>query len=237
MSIEIRDRIDTNKQLITEIEQEPDSPEKAEFLQELRSTIEVDLAILEKNRSLREQQIESSKQAKQALAALALREANPSDERVVVKENDPHQAVYKASSDEITWLPGDRDVAVTLMASDEGKQFWFGDLSSKANRTNIGRRFRKEAVEEAQEIVADHIKSKLDAADAIAIELRPLEKGDTRDRTTLNPYKDDDVVPSGEKPNNVRVLVLEDTKAAELPVFLFASMCTHAEQENLIYNI
>jgi hypothetical protein len=237
MSIEIRDRIDTNKQLITEIEQEPDSPEKLEFLQELRATIESDLTILNKNRSLREQQIAASKGAKQALAALALKEASSSERRVVANEEDPHKAVYRASADETTWLPRDTEVDVKLLTSAEGKSFWYGDLSSKSNRTDIGRRFRKEAVEEAQDIVADHIKTKLDADDVITNELRPLERGDTRDRTLLNPYKDDDVVPSGEKPNNVRVLVLEDTKAADLPVFLFASMSTHTQQESLIYNL
>lgn len=145
---------------------------------------------------------------------------------------------YHVTPDTVGWLSHDVDVELQLVNEDSDYPFWFGDLSPHSTRTSINsKNFTPDQVAQAKERTMRHIQAQLEATDHRIVALRPLEQSPTREHTTLHPYKDDAVALKGLQAGNVRILVLEDSQATDLPVYLFASIAKHEDQERLIYGL
>lgn len=149
---------------------------------------------------------------------------------------------HRVTSEQVMWLRDtEADVTVSRCTSPGGKGFWLGDLTphSGATRRYMRRQFSEGVQSDIMDGLKLHIGQKVDAPDHREITLRPLERSDTRERTTLNTYKDDAIVPQGFNANSIRVLVLEDNPADETaePVYLMASVAMHDDQQRLIYNL
>lgn len=225
---------------IEDLAAEAESAEERAYIDQLRAEFEeatiaqamADEAVAEQRRldALAKERAEQQRMETSARRAIHAAHSETEDTKT-----------HRVTSEQVMWLRDTgADVTVSRYTSPGGKGFWLGDLTPYSGVT---RRYMRRFSEGVQSDIMDglelHIGRKVDAPDHREITLRPLEEGDTRERTTLNAYKDDAIVPQGFSANDIRVLVLEDNPAGEAaePVYLMASAAMHDDQQRLIYNL
>lgn len=143
----------------------------------------------------------------------------------------------EVTRDDIAWL-SEKKIVVPLerRMTPLGKPFLWGRLTEFSNRTQVdAQTFPNHVMENIEETLLRHVSNKIEAPDHRTRDLRPLEPSITREHTSFNPYKDDNV--GGLKANDVRALILEDGTNREEPIYYIAAVCKHAEQQQLIYGL
>ncbi len=141
------------------------------------------------------------------------------------------------SQGQVGWLSEKKiDVPLEQRFSPNGKTFLFGRVTEASKRTRVNEQvFPEPVMVGIEEAIVRHIGSKIDAPDRRARDLRPLEPSATREHTSFNPYKDDNLSINND--DGIRALILEDGSNRDEPVYYLASVCTHDEQQQLIYGL
>lgn len=143
-------------------------------------------------------------------------------------------ANYHVGPRSIKWLENAVDVEMSRHGSGE-TAFWYGNIIDKSPQTGIGNRYTAAQLSMAERQVRTHIEQRI-AAPYAENSLDLLKDKLTQQNTELTALKDRGVTAGG-KHNDARALVLRDLTAGESPVYLLASISSHGQQEDFVYQL